>query len=389
MILVISDDFSGAAELAGIAMDAGLEVEIQTKPQVETTADVVILDTNTRSKTRERATVTMKRVAKNIKRYEFELIYKKVDSVLRGHVGMELSLLLDNSPGRSVLLVPANPSMGRTISNGIYLIDGHPLHQTVFASDPEFPVHTSDVVALAGAGSGSEHGTEIKRLQGRSAIPGQTGNVYLPDTQYGDDIRYWAENLDSHLIPAGAADFWRALLRSMGFYPRKKSGPPFDTEHQDRLFVCGSSLSKVEMMLEKLSVRELEQVQLKVGQPGRNEANITEAVAKQVIAKFGSTNSVVLSAEVTGNEAVLAEKIPGMLADVTAAVLKRVALRDIVVEGGTTASEVVRALGCSRFKPTNHFARGVIRMQPAGDNSPGPSVTVKPGSYSWPAALWP
>ena len=48
MILVITDDLSGAAELAGTAFAHGLTAEVQTEFQPRTEAQVICLDTDTR-----------------------------------------------------------------------------------------------------------------------------------------------------------------------------------------------------------------------------------------------------------------------------------------------------------------------------------------------------
>ena len=51
---------------------------------------------------------------------------------------------------QSILLATANPERGRIIRDGNYYVDGVPLHQTAFASDPEYPRATSAVRELLG-----------------------------------------------------------------------------------------------------------------------------------------------------------------------------------------------------------------------------------------------
>ena len=48
MIVVIADDLSGAAELAGAALRHGLSAEVQTVFFPDTNADVVCVDTDSR-----------------------------------------------------------------------------------------------------------------------------------------------------------------------------------------------------------------------------------------------------------------------------------------------------------------------------------------------------
>ena len=55
MIVVIADDLTGAAELAGIAFSHGLTAEVQIEFNSKADADIICLDTNTRILTAEDA----------------------------------------------------------------------------------------------------------------------------------------------------------------------------------------------------------------------------------------------------------------------------------------------------------------------------------------------
>src|SRR5918998_6730177 len=52
------------------------------------------------------------------------LVYKKIDSTLRGAIGAELVALLDNSPAHAALVVPALPAQGRALVHGHLVVDG-------------------------------------------------------------------------------------------------------------------------------------------------------------------------------------------------------------------------------------------------------------------------
>src|SRR5439155_13896885 len=85
-------------------------------------------------------------------------IYKKVDSVLRGHLLVELEAMMDQLGLNRALLVPANPSLERVVRNGQYFVRGKPIHETDFRLDPEYPRYTSSVGELLGAsGARSVH----------------------------------------------------------------------------------------------------------------------------------------------------------------------------------------------------------------------------------------
>ena len=51
MIAVIADDFTGAAESAAVSLRFGLNAELQTALNPDSKADLIVIDTDTRSRT--------------------------------------------------------------------------------------------------------------------------------------------------------------------------------------------------------------------------------------------------------------------------------------------------------------------------------------------------
>ena len=54
-------------------------------------------------------------------------MFKKIDSLLRGHVATELAVLRDWFPDRLVVVAPAFPANGRTTRRGVQYLHGRPL----------------------------------------------------------------------------------------------------------------------------------------------------------------------------------------------------------------------------------------------------------------------
>ena len=137
-ILVIADDFTGAAEIGGIAQLFGLSVKMQTglSDAFAPEDDVLVLDTNTRSLNPSEACNTITAFLGHLDLSAFDFVYKKVDSVLRGPIIPEIRAILTMLDWNQAVLVSANPSKGRIIKNGMYYIDGLPIHQTEFHYDP-------------------------------------------------------------------------------------------------------------------------------------------------------------------------------------------------------------------------------------------------------------
>ena len=138
MIVVIADDLTGAGEIGGIGLEYGLKVELQRKFYSESDVELLVIDTDTRSFSPQKAGQVIREALLSVEDVSLpvEWIYKKTDSVLRGPVASELEALQEVMRVARVLLVPANPSKGRIVRNGNYLINGKPLSETEFCQRP-------------------------------------------------------------------------------------------------------------------------------------------------------------------------------------------------------------------------------------------------------------
>jgi uncharacterized protein YgbK (DUF1537 family) len=86
------------------------------------------------------------------------LIYKKMDSTLRGNIGAELDAVYDALVPDLIVIAPAFPAMGRCLINGNMYVHGQPLHETAVATDPRTPVSESNVLRLLTSQSSKDIG---------------------------------------------------------------------------------------------------------------------------------------------------------------------------------------------------------------------------------------
>lgn len=160
-IIVIADDITGAAEIAGIAFQHGLPVRLlccsatsvaNYVGNATNAAEVTVLATDTRGMTEQEAVAETRQLTKLITSFFTPplggwgagvILFKKTDSALRGHVVAELEVLLHETSYEHALYLPANPSKGRIIKDGIYYIGDKPIAETDFSFDPEFPAVSS------------------------------------------------------------------------------------------------------------------------------------------------------------------------------------------------------------------------------------------------------
>ena len=148
---VIADDLTGAGD-AGVQFAA---VGLRTRTLVGTWteehlrgAEVVVIDTASRGFSGAQAYSTVHAAAVRLQEPGLRVVYKKIDSTLRGAVGVEIDALLDACDLALAVVCPAYPANGRTLSQGVLLVRGVPVGETAAAADPHAPVRESHVPTL-------------------------------------------------------------------------------------------------------------------------------------------------------------------------------------------------------------------------------------------------
>jgi uncharacterized protein YgbK (DUF1537 family) len=330
------------------------------------------VDTETRSLPPEAAAALAVEVAKCIAAGHTELVYKKCDSVLRGPIAAE-AFAIARALGRNrVLLVPANPSRQRIIRGGEYFVDGTPLAQTVFATDPEYPRRTSRIVELLGK------------------PPGDSPGIETPDVVSAEDLAKLAATVDADTLPVGGVDFFSALL-AINVHPAQSQVRAADHAVQAEgpsLFVCGSNTAWLAGRNEQCAQRGIQICSMPRGLFERE-------MREEILARWAASAAVALRERgaallaIGGEEpapGVTSAMLTNRLSQAVELTLEQCDVARVFVEGGATAAAVVRQLGLERFRAQTSPGPGVGALQPVGQE--GPLFLIKPGSYPWPEAVW-
>ncbi len=337
MIAIIADDFSGAAELAGIAAARGFKAQVQTQFDPASDAEVIAVDTDTRLKSESEAVQVVGVVIRQILAAKPTWIYKKTDSVLRGHVRAEIEAILDTTGQRECLFIPANPSKGRFIDGGRYFVNGVPLNETVFAHDPDYPCNTAFVRELIG---------ESERIR-------------VPNAVTMDDLIH---PIDAGTLAAGAVDYFARSIAFLGgghrevtSYPTQAKTPmlllcgslaAWDSGRADEMKTRGFVVHTLDQPISPSIWQQTQKLMLAIGHPQSAEAAaLTETLIKMALPLIAAQNEL-----------------------------------RIGLEGGATAMAFIRRMGWTRFEVIPEGHTGVGTLLPPG----GPILCVKPGSYPWP-----
>ena len=369
MIAIIADDLTGAAEMAGICLRFGLTVQLCTENIGATTADVLIVSTDSRSMSVTAAIAITESVCRTVLSLQPTFIYKKVDSVLRGYVVEELQIQMKLMGKKSAILLPANPSLGRTIQQGVYYIEGNPVHTTSFANDPEFPISGSSIATMCNDAS-------IKVLKQSDAMLEE--GIAVGEVSTAADLTFWAATSLENYVFAGAGDFFTAWLQQR-YTQKEQSGCSFQLPF---LYVCGTTYKR--SVEEVLAITKGKNViaYLEIN-PKTEDAIINEDWLKRCRDILQAEQKLVIAFD----QATIPPHISAVfLRNYMAAAVKEIVennpIKEMLVEGGSTANAVLKALNMDAIHPINEVMRGVVRMQ-----SNHLYITVKPGSYTLPAPI--
>jgi uncharacterized protein YgbK (DUF1537 family) len=234
-MLVLSDDLTGALEVGAKFAQAGVSVEVRTKPpDVVPDAEILVIDTETRHRPSSESRLTVRALAEELRA---RVIYKKTDSTLRGNIGAELQGLADAYPEAPILYSPAYPQLGRTVNDGKLYVNGMPIERTAFAHDILNPVMNGDVVS-----SIQPHlHHPVSLLDAGSLLSIRKRGVHVYNAETDDHLSTAARFLAARpglIVAAGSAGLAGELAKALSFPPR----PPVVRPVPKRALVVQGSL---------------------------------------------------------------------------------------------------------------------------------------------------
>ncbi|OLS01511.1 four-carbon acid sugar kinase family protein [Tissierella creatinophila] len=148
---MIADDLTGAnancALMKKIGLDAATIFNLDRDLPQEYNA--IAFTTNSRAIEPQEAYIKVKEALDKLKSNEVELYSKRIDSTLRGNIGVELNSFFD-SLGEDYMgiAVPSYPATNRVVVNGIMFVNGELLLNSDAGKDTKTPVSTSNVIDI-------------------------------------------------------------------------------------------------------------------------------------------------------------------------------------------------------------------------------------------------
>jgi D-threonate/D-erythronate kinase len=406
-MVVIADDLSGAADCAAQSAALGCKATVLLYSSGEQgsdaswpDADIVSIDANTRCLPADQAYESITRLIRLCDSLNAQhlghVLYKKIDSTLRGNVSSELAALLharrSTHPANaklSMLMAPSLPAQGRTTVDGRIFVHGVPLEKTdLWQTESCAP--PSDISQLLADASLSCGLVDMQIVRSGSTALRQAilqsakqSDVVLCDAQTDGDLRAIAEV--SMGVPAltawvGSAGLAAQIPHPIGIAP-DPNRPEIAFASGPTLVVVGSAASV-----------------------SRHQARLLEAIPE--LATFHATpaalrNSPIMQTQIFQNlqsrRDVLLILDGGESSSMYEAQFLAQALSDLVsrsaqflgglaATGGETARAVLDALGIHRLRLLREVEPGLPFSVADSWVRPLPVIT-KAGGFGSPQAL--
>lgn len=402
-VAVIADDLTGAADTGvqfcpvvgpvHLTSDLGEEFTL-----TETQAGGLSVYTNSRHLGPKRAAEQVRRVASKILQLAPGLIYKKIDSCLRGNIGAEIDALLAEASATASFVAPAFPSQGRTTEHDIHLIDGIPVAETEIGNDPLCPVKESRLsLALS-----HQSRMNVGHVDSRYLNKGLAATVMRVKELLAGDCRHlvFDASHQGHLdvivtlqkthfnkekiIFAGSAGLAGSIARTM------MQEPPVRTAMERPLigrwlFCCGSVSQVMSKQVNRLVHHtqwlhlELDPSQLAAGS-SQNFLPIPESMVQDRARDDGLILSIKSTAN-TSDSRLKPDLVVAGMAEVVSSLLISSSWQGLFLSGGDTAETVLKAIGAKGIRLNEEILPGLMRGEIIGGSCHTLPVVTKAGAF--------
>ncbi len=324
---VIADDLSGAMDTAvqmlKKGVDSGVIFDAIYLDKMSKMTDVTVVDTESRNIEAKSAYEKVKACIDNLKGKGIDLIYKKIDSTLRGNIGSELNAVLDSGIADMILIAPALPFNGRTTINGIHYVNGRNLEDTELAHDPFSPVlnsyipdiinmQTTQKVAVIPLSTIRSNRYEIEKSI--KEIYSKCYKIVVADAADNNDLNEIAKTVFSlseiKILPCGSAGLFEyigcQMCESFGknnmHGGHKSKNLNFVSDNKPAIVISGSpanmtkkQIEYAEKMLDNIEVFRI------------NNTTDTENILKKALISLKNNKSIIIDGAGESKEVLFAE----------------------------------------------------------------------------------
>ncbi|MEU6913871.1 four-carbon acid sugar kinase family protein [Streptomyces olindensis] len=364
-VLALADDLSGAAETAVALRSPGrILLGPVPAPAPPAPGESLVLDLDSRQRPAAEAARAVRDVT--LSAPPDALLFKKVDSLLRGNLAAEAAAYARDCGG--VVIATALPPAGRTVRDGVVRLRGVPLHETnawraetrpappsVAAALGDLPSAPVPLTAVRGAPGALREALRACFAQGRHPVCDAETEADL------DAIAGAALELGPGIRLLGTGGLAGALGRLLGAHD-PHSPAPGDVV-RPLLIVVGTAEPAARGQVAHLLADGAHHISLSTRELLHSPRRLAPPLAAVTVVR------------ITGAAGpALARRLVAALADTVADAARDC---DLVLTGGETARRVLDAVRVTDLRPVGEIHHGAVLSR----TPDGRWVVTRPGSY--------
>ncbi|MBS7623467.1 four-carbon acid sugar kinase family protein [Candidatus Bathyarchaeota archaeon] len=398
---VIADDLTGANDTGVQFSKQGLRTIVLTRGRdledVSDQVDVLVIDTESRSLPAAAAYERAREAASRLVEAKIPIVYKKIDSTLKGNIGAELDGVMDGAGYETAIVAPAFPANKRVTVGGYQLVNMIPLGRTEAARDPVTPVRESHVPTLIASQSKRriEH-IGLAAVMDLSTLKNEMreyirkgGGVIVVDSVTQNDLRrvaHAASSLGIHVLTCGPAGLAEELPEAFGLILGRPvvvvSGSV--SEVTMRQIAAAESSGSIVVTLDASKILDGDRV---------GEVRRIVEVAKRHI----SEGCDVIVSSARSKEAVsedlkrgesrgmssiqVSEVIGSVLGEIACELAESQKIAGLILTGGTTAIQALQSMGMLGTEVDDEVCPGIPSAVIIGGRNAGLRIVTKAGGF--------
>lgn len=427
-IYVVADDLTGSCDTGVKFTMHGLNTLVLPKLKEDEEPkfknflrdfEVIVMNTESRSQDGKRAREVCKEVSGMLRGVAPGLLYKKIDSTMRGNIGPELEGVLEGFNADFCVLSPSYPAMKRVVVGGYELVDSRLLSKTEFGHDPVTPINESHIPTLIGRQTLLRvgHVRVDTLLKGENVIRTELlrefsngAKIVVVDAVHDEDLDALAGAcLRIHPLPvlAGSTGLAQALSKKvagredMAERPGRPSWAGYKRSSHTGLdtslpvlIVSGSANPTTRAQVVKVGYeKDLTFIEIDISKVlylGQERECELRASVNRAVTSLEQGSSVIItvperrkdSSELVGRGNRLeSSKIRDFLGDAVLNILRRVGLGGLILTGGDTALGVLEKLGAFSIYLEGEVAEGIPTGAICGGEFGGLRIVTKAGGF--------
>lgn len=412
--LLIADDLTGGADagakfakkdLRTLLIPSLTKKRILFRDYISQDIDVLVINTDSRGKSPEEAHRLIIDLLTEYEEETFPMLYKKIDSTLRGNIGSEIDALLEKTKKLLCFIAPSYPEQNRTLVGGIMIVGEKPLALTEVARRTSFPIQESHVYKILQSQSKNRVGwidlTHVaSSIEGlRKAVQNEIdkGNrLIIFDAVSRQDLKNIVEVgflFERKPLFVGSAGLAEEVAQKLSLSKKEFSPKPIES-FRNMFIISGTASSVTHQQLDHLEKKGIPSYELPLRfilEEGSEIREERERISEKIANSLSKGVCIFKTPKQMVNRGESRDKITKILATVALEALQKSHISPmslaLLMSGGETAQHIINGLKPDEIEIEGELLEGIVKAHLRGGDWDGGTIVTKAGAFGKEDAL--